>query len=149
MVLTCFAFSSLTSDAYILQSPTDSDADACHLPTRVAYGTGAKVYGDTGGGMEVIGKDLVEQYNSLWPGCIEVYHTPRRDTLPLPVGGLGATNEVASYAALQIKIKDAPFYLEDFPIVDNFSGLLLGNTFNPEVRASYEYTTNNSSSPRA
>ena len=39
-----------------------------------------------------------------------------------------------------IKIKGALFHLEDYPIVNNFSGLLLGNTFNPAVHASYEYS---------
>ena len=90
--------------------------------------------------MEVVGRSFVEEYNRLHPGCIEVYSSPRRGTIKRPVGGLASTSKVASYAAMQIAIGGAPFGIEDYPIVDSFSGLILGNTFNPTVQASYEYS---------
>ena len=40
---------------------------------------------------------------------------------------------------MYITINGAPFYLEDYPVVRGFYGLILGNTFNRLVTANYNY----------
>jgi hypothetical protein len=121
-------------DAAILSSYQSELSLPCSIPARA-------LYIDTGGGMEAIGQSLVTEFNRAHPGCIEVYHSPRNHTSPTPIGGLGATNVVSSYAKLHIAIAGSPLLLSDIPIVAGFYGLVLGNTFNRTVRAEYSYSS--------